>query len=194
MGYYANGCGTIAIPVEDQDDCFRAVMTAIHDAREDRWTATWWFATPPESITDVLGAAFSDVTSGDDGVFEVNHSDKFHNDLMDELFGAIGPFVTEACIDWTGEDDARWRDRFFEGRWWGSEGVTYYPGDPLHEAKVKELLGLTRAADLAAEGDSNDEEVDLLRAALGEAIDLLNLTDRRVNHTKLSKKDKGAFR
>lgn len=127
MGYVAYGSGTIKIPVEDQDDAYRAGMTALADA-----DLSW--STSNDDLLDVLVVAFdqtdrADTYSGSPDEFLVAHTDKYHDDEAHAVYDAIAPFVTEGVVDYTGEEETHWRVRFRNGTWSEHNGEIVYPTD-----------------------------------------------------------------
>ena len=119
MGYYVYGGGTMKIKKEN----FQKVLDTIKEKYE--WVNT-------ETIEDAF-SAFGFEPSIDQKSGDMTHcwfpDEKWRG--CEEFLESLAPFVENGShMEFTGEDGEKWRSSFFNGKYYETQGVTTYPGDP----------------------------------------------------------------
>ena len=121
MGYYANGGGQLNIRQEN----FQNIIDACKEKFD--WMGG---CTNIEKVFDAWGF---EVDFQDGNIFWAWYPEEKYSST-DDFFEAIAPYVdNNSMLDFTGEDGAMWRCSFKDGKFYESDGVVTYPGDPYED-------------------------------------------------------------
>lgn len=126
MGYDANGSGELIIKREN----FDKVVEAYHE-----WTGADGWQT---QLTSNIEAVFNDQG------FEISFDKNGNTEWVDFLYEKyheqsafikmLAPWIENgSSIDFTGEDGAMWRISVFNHKFYETDGVVIFPGDPYWE-------------------------------------------------------------
>ena len=115
MGYYANGNGDVALKEKVNRDELREkldkfikerVLAIDYDLDDTSMTMYFWEA-----------------------------DSRWREENIMDFLNLLTPYITEGCVEYTGEDDFKWRYILKNGEWIEQEGMVYYTLDDM----IKEL-------------------------------------------------------
>lgn len=149
MGYYINiDDADFCVPTESLDAAMNAlreldkrgelkVRTYFADGHyapsHFMWMPSDWAETTT-SLRDFLALARFECSEDDDGLRIFGFNSKAGDERL--FLNAIAPFVRDGSyIIWLGEDGAKWRDRFADGKMLSSEARIVWKDE--HEAEVR---------------------------------------------------------